>query len=346
MRARQHDGRALLPDLGSAIDRASRYIVEMQAPNGAWPDFNLAVGRSDTWTTAYIGWCLFETEPIVRAPERHYLRGALERAAQFLKASRRADGSWGYNTRVPSDSDSTSWAALFLTSMGSAPGSETDRILRAFARSDGGFATYNTGASDTVAASAWTRSHPDVTPLVVRALAAPSATREKALAFIASQRRDDGLWNSYWYRTPLYATLHNLAALEAAGRPAIPPALAILAAAVDRDPFDRALALEIVARFGSGPAAAFVFDVAAALLETQSAEGWWAAKPMLRVTYDDVERPWELPGEAGGPLHDDDYFLFTTATVARALSLMMRERSSSDDVPNGAHSPNRKETIT
>jgi hypothetical protein len=344
MRVRGHDGRALLPDVRSAIDRASRYIVEMQASNGAWPDFNLEVGRSDTWTTAYVGWCLFETEGTVSATERRYLRAALEQAAQFLKESRRADGSWGYNKRVPSDSDSTSWAALFLTSMGSAPGSETDRILQTFARRDGGFATYNAGASDTAAASAWTRSHPDVTPLVVRALA-PSATREKALAFIASQRTDDGLWNSYWYRTPLYATLHNLAALAAAGRPAMPPAVPILAAAADRDPFDRALALEIVARFGSGLAAPFVSDAAAGLLETQSAEGWWAAKPMLRVTYDEVERPWELPGEAAGPLYGDDYFLFTTATVARALSLLVRDRGSIGADSDEEGRPNPEEPI-
>jgi hypothetical protein len=325
--------------LRSSIDRAARFIVDMQAKSGAWTDFDLEVGLSDEWTTGYIGVCLLEVEPCVTASERRYLRIALEGAADFLQSSRRSDGTWGYNANVPSDSDSTSWAALFLTAMGRSPDAQTYGALRTFARADGGFATFNAQKRDG-ARSTWECSHPDVTPVALCALAASSpesVVSEETLSFILAHRDVNGLWNSYWYRTALYATLHNLIALRRAGRMVAPPATAVIATmAATHDPFELALALEIVTRFAvAGETRTFVLDAAAALLASQSREGWWVAEPLMRVTYQSLERPWELPGDAGGPLYNDEYFTFTTATVARALSLLVRERQATEEDTDG-----------
>src|SRR5664279_2857346 len=179
--------------LQSSIDSAARYLVDMQAPDGAWLDFNLPVGRSDAWTTAYIGMCLFETEPFVSARERRYVRTALDNAARFVGAARGSEGTWGYNARVPPDCDSTSWAALFLTATGRAPGQETYTALRTFARPDGGFATYNAGPGNDES-SAWTRSHPDVTPVAACALAPTGQIGEATLEAMLARRGGDGLW--------------------------------------------------------------------------------------------------------------------------------------------------------
>jgi hypothetical protein len=322
--------------LQSAIDLAARYLVDMQAKDGAWIDFNLPVGRSDAWTTAYVGMCLFEAEPFVSARERRYVRAALEVAARHLVAARGSEGTWGYNARVPPDCDSTSWATLFLTAMGRGPDQETFAALRTFARADGGFATYNVGPASSES-SAWTRSHPDVTPVAAGALAATGAIDGATLEAMLAQRGGDGLWPSYWYRTALYSTLHNLITLHAAGVAVEPPDTATVAAlAAQNDPFDLALALEISARFGAERDAAFVRDGAAKLPALQSPEGWWSGAPMLRVTDDAVDRPWDLPpGEAAGLLYRDDYYLFTTATVTRASSVLLRDRVGAAEDPRG-----------
>ena len=316
----------------SSIDRAARFLVDMQAKSGAWADFDAGFGF-DAWTTAYVAVCLLAIEAEVATRERRYVRIALEQAAPYVQSWRRPDGTWGCRA-LPSDSDSTAWCSWFLDAMGRPPHDATFQALLTFARTDGGFATFNAGPDGK--ASTWCDSHPDVTPVVTWALAKLSANfviRPQTIDFIVGQRSPDGLWNSYWYRTPLYATLHNLAALKRDGRTVTRPTVALLKRlTATGDPFELAHALEIATTFIGDDAEAgddadtFVRDSVTTLLASQSAEGWWTAQPLMRVTDHGVSRPWELPGDAGGPFYRDDYFLFTTATVARALSCVARTR--------------------
>ncbi len=122
----------------------------------------------------------------------------------------RVDGGWGYNGNCPVDSDSTAHAVLFLSPCEAAlPERCYDRLLR-FQRADGGFATFER----TDPGNSWGVSHPDVSPIVLRALltrlSPDDAAIRRGLAHSLSTLGPEALWPSYWWVSPLYATLANI----------------------------------------------------------------------------------------------------------------------------------------
>lgn len=298
----------------ATVGHAAEYLMANQNIDGAWRDFELPPGRSDAWTTAYVGRSLLNIPAALRPSA---WEEPIARAAHWLNTNIGRDAGWGYNGRCATDADSTAHAILFLGRAEDNVYPETTcHLLWTFQQEDGGFSTYLPTADN----GTWGISHPDVTPAVVAALLARVPTTDprlvRALAYMQANQMSDGIWNSFWWSSFLYSTALNLELLVQL-----------------QQPFDRVACLHSLQEL---PLPAFPFDLAlllrswlalgirhqaeavtTALRECQLPDGSWAAHPVLRVTDNTCREPWTVA--FAGALYADERRLLTTATVVRSL---------------------------
>jgi len=296
-----------------ALHRAATFLCDHQDENGAWRDFMMPPGRSDSWVTAYIGRALQRLDDAALAPP-------IERAATWLLDHVEHDGGWSYRAgHVPSDADSTAHVLAFLAASGRGAISGYQRLLR-FQFADGSFCTYDPSP----VMGSWGVSHPCVTPAATHALldvvAADHARVRGALDWIGEDGRDQ-LWQSFWWTTPWYACALALEVLVRAGRELDRDAIRsrLHALGEPRSVFDEAMAVRCHVALEDTDAVA---RGRSRLLATQSADGSWPVVPMLRIVYQSLNQPW-LERDAGQVVVDDRR-LFTTATVIHALTLSAR----------------------
>src|SRR5262245_43687248 len=196
-----------------SIEACIGFLLGRQSDDGSWTDWNLPPGRSSTWTTAYVGVRLAELPPILGTPALPARRSA----ARWLLQQELEGGGWGYDQRVGCDCDSTAHALQFLGLEGVPLAEATYDRLLAFQRRDGGFSTYPSDAG----LGSWGCSHPDVSPVAAQAVVmrygfdTPAA--ERTLRYVVEGRSPNGLWDSFWWDSPLYATRASLAFLRATG---------------------------------------------------------------------------------------------------------------------------------
>jgi hypothetical protein len=308
-----------LKGLSQAIDGGLDFLLRGQHADGRFVDWAMPPGPASAWPTAYVGLAITEL------PEGARQRGAAatHAAAHWLQENPDAGGGWGYNDNVGADADSTAFA-LRLMARKDLPiaARHVDRLL-SFRHGDGGFSTY---ASD-AGVGAWGQCHVDVSAACGSALEALGAAvapelRERCADFVATRCRPDGLWPSFWWRSPWYATHAALTLLKTAGATLRPlESTCFQGEDQPRNPFERALALEcslLAAARLEAPAAALRSD----LLAVQQADGGWPSAPVLRLARRDCAAPWAMAD--GGPLFADPRRLFTTATVLRALAAAFR----------------------
>jgi Squalene-hopene cyclase C-terminal domain len=300
----------LRSEITAALSRGLGFVVAAQDADGAWTDWVLPPGASPDWTTSHVAFRLSGLGP----PHRAALAEPLGRAARWLLSRQAAGGGWGYNRDVEPDADSTAQALLFLAAAGRSASPKSCAFLARHQQPDGGFATF---LPDALTGS-WGLSHPEITPVAILALRAypgelSGGSLARGVAWLRRARRPDGLWNSFWWSTPLPATEASLALLTALGTPE-PPPLA-LARWTPADSLEAALLLSITAV--AGPSSRLE-QLARRLLTDQGDDGSWKSAPALRITARDCERPWEAP--ASGPLFADPQRLHVTATALAALS--------------------------
>jgi hypothetical protein len=296
-------------EMTAALSRGLGFVLAAQDAEGAWIDWALPPGPSPDWTTAQVGLRLSG----LGLRHNTALADALGRAARWLLARRTAGGGWGYNQAVEPDADSTAQALLFLAATQPAP-LEACAFLARHQQVDGGFATF---LPDALIGS-WGLSHPEITPVALLGLRAYAGclseySLARGLAWIRRARRPDGLWNSFWWSTPLVATEVNLAFLTALETPE--PLPAALARWHPNDSLEVALLLSIAAAAGRSPR---LEQLARRLLAEQLDDGSWKSTPALRITARDCERPWETA--ASGPLFADQQRLHGTVTALAALA--------------------------
>lgn len=276
-----------------------------------WQDFRLPVGESDQWATAFM---LYQLDPRI-LPRKTPFRDSGRRAAQWLWACRDPEQGWGYNASTPRDADSTSFAVLALRRWLPQVAAEIDasRWLAPYLRSDGGFSTYRPG---TKPGAAWNESCVEVTPL---AYLARGLAVEPLVPFLRERRRSDGLWDSYWWTSPLYATW---AVLEVGSRdPALTVAGTIgsLSEAEPATCFERALLILCLIRLEEHRLAQFHASVLAA---GQQLDGGWPSSAVLRLTQHQTAAP--CRSIDSGSLFIDGNRCFSTATAIAALASVIR----------------------
>jgi squalene cyclase len=305
------DRRAVLE---AGIKAGWRYIEDKQSGAGQWSEWELPPGISTTWTTAYIG-CALRLLPSRISTNA---RTVLHRAADWLLSNESPEGGWGYNRNVGIDADSTACAILFLDSEGFTVCEETYETLLSFQRPDGGFSTYK----DLEPFGSWCRSHVEVTSLAVLALLTKyprhSEVIERGISHVIQQQRQGGGWNSFWWRSWLYATAASLAVFEKTDVEIDTRELRqALVLTVPENPFECALWLACTAAVSHNLATEDAWFWIERLLSQQQPDGSWKSEPILRVTNRDCFEPWK--SEDSGRLYSDPARLFTSSTVVAAL---------------------------
>lgn len=291
-----------------AIGAGLEFLLSRQASEGCWTDWDLPPGRSSYWTTAYVG------RRLGVLPGDH--RASRRAAAHWLAQREFEGGGWGYNDAVSVDADTTANAILFLAQERVPVAARNYERLLELQQTDGGFSTYAADAG----LGSWGESHPDVTPVAAQALLTRDGRDDpdvrRAVDYLVERRTGAGLWNSFWWRSPLYATRASLAFFAAIRAPVdLGPTRRSLERLEGGSAFERALLLDSLRLTGARALAPGLLE---ALLTEQLPDGSWAGAPVLRITDRDCATPWER--DHAGPLYADTERLFTSATVLSALS--------------------------
>ncbi|HEV2645501.1 MAG TPA: hypothetical protein VGU46_03965 [Acidobacteriaceae bacterium] len=319
--ARPGEGTANSERVERALRAGLRFLLDHQSADGAWRDFNCRPGRSEAWTTAYVGSRIAAS---VRTGGTHSrsaeLFHALENAASYLMECVSHDGGWGYNRKCHIDCDTTSQVVLFLKEMGRPVALRHYARIGKFQLPDGAFATYR-GAREY---GDWALGHPDVTVVALRALCdvldGNHGIVQRGLASLQRHIATAGGDQAYWWRSRHYLAREMLRLAERLGEAApLVDAHAVSASALGC--FDEALALEVgmlrAQRAGSGLKESGYVE---SLTGAQLADGSWPTQPILRIPPRHGLQDAPI-GLTDTTIVADDLRLFTTATVIGALAI-------------------------
>ena len=328
--------------LEKAIKNACRFLERSQWPGGFWIDFELAVGMSSQWVTAYIAHSLALAGGS---------KETLTQSRDWLVRTQFNEGGWGFNRHVPPDADSIANVLLFFSNFDRKDETFLNKaadFLKTFqTTSDGGFKTYRsrslrpgeTQVEFLYEDSGWCISHLSVTALAAEALIGVSKTNhdkvlQPAANFIRSQQTRQGYWNCYWWLDPMYGTYRAARTLSLLGDETGPrKAAKWLADSCRNDggwgghlngnaaPFFTALAVSTLMLLHDERAfQPFIRRGVAWLLDTQRDDGSWDSVPVLLTPVPQVRVPWEETDPSCTAAVPDQNRLFTTATVLAALT--------------------------
>ena len=191
----------------AAIAGGVDYLLQLQDRDGFWREFDLPPGASESWTTAWVGWCL--TGALAGHDRRGArVRDACARAAATVYRARR-EGGWGYNRTTGPDADTTSWVLRFLKGTGFRL--EPAAYLAPYIDAGGGVHTFREPNFGT-----WTDAHDDVAANAGLALLATPASL--SLAERVRRRLGRGFSvDTFWWSTSTYGVAWTLRFLHASG---------------------------------------------------------------------------------------------------------------------------------
>ncbi len=332
--------------IDQCINKTLEFLINERTKSGWWRDFNTLAGYSDEWVTAYVGVALASSQlPIAQNAGR--------RAWKLLKRRRLWSRGWGYNKRVPKDTDSTTWAlhlAERTGNEGSVRARRAYRFLHRSINSEGGLPTYPgnspirifTKLKRNFSFEGWCSTHPSVS--AAAANLDHLKNRDHLMHYLRAIGNEDGSWPAYWWCDNEYAT--HLAIRALARYPDVEDVQKINKATgwvlrrmdteehiatedhPEGSPFASALALQILLespqrlddkiRSRSG-------SILSWLLKNQIEDGSWSSSARLRIPPPNERHPerrknWSRTTLGGGSIRMDQNRLFTTATVLNALN--------------------------
>ena len=272
-----------------------------------WKDFNLPVGISDQWVTAYVLTRLREVDRCVTLIGRQ--RAATEAALDWLEAARAPQAGWGYNGNTPNDADSTAWSILALRAWGRAVPPDALALLQS-CMVNGGVSTY---APATGVRPGWSVACADVTAVATPALG------ECGLMEISIDRPSAAvLPRAYWWVSPLYVLA---APPYGSTRGVSPRSSRELSALLENfefhGAFECALLLRLKRHHGLASHA-----TAECLERLQCGSGLWPPSAQLRLVLSTATEPWRAIDS--GPIHCDERGVFTAATALASLAGSVR----------------------
>jgi hypothetical protein len=315
------------PSPGTVPERAVDALLERQTPEGFWHDYELEVGSSRAWTTAYVGTSLI---PYAHLPR---VGRSLERAAHAVSRIGSADG-WGYNLVTAADADSTAWCVRFLCAMGRDLSRKARAVLLPFVGPSGDVHTFHGERY-----GSWDTAHDDVAAMVALALAesgAPTGHARLIAARVIGRLGSSRPPRPFWWADDIYLWQAALGLADrldlrtAAARRAARRHAAISDPRLTQDPASSQsvfrCALGIPADEAAARIAAKTGDAVPPFLSEravrarrmlpglQAENGLWAPSAWMRV-------PGQRDPGAASELAVDIRGLVTTATCLMALSV-------------------------
>lgn len=277
-----------------ALDRASTFLLSKQDQDGFWRDYQLEVGRSDSWTTAVVGNALLQT--LGKCLE-------LEKAVQALVGTRRKQG-WGYNVFTACDADTTSSVIRFFAAMNALDGIKVAEMLQVYINP---FNCRVRTFDSSERFGSWGWEHDEVTPVAGMAL---WAAKEYDLAICIRQAvLSASVWHKFWWRCASYASAKNLEFLNETG--GIPEKVRVreINKLEKLDPFSSAF--DLAQRISSQTLLQSDVSGSNHLLEMQLDDGGWP--PSVELLVPDQYSGMEKHAEA------DDKRLITTASAMLSI---------------------------
>jgi hypothetical protein len=303
-------------EIWSSVKDAMYYLKSVQNKDGSWDDYNLPVGKSDQWVTAYAAHAL------AQYGNRSGNLDALEAAtlaADWLKQFQTYNMGWGYNRITGPDADSTAIAIALFDELGMDV-DENDRLfLKKQWRNGECMATYE-------GPLAWGNGHWDVTPWGYYGM----LPEDRELYYqefcnaLNVQYMNNGFWRSYWWRNPFYSTFITLEVLEKLGLQGPSNTLRSIESAFNIDnAFDLGcyIGIECIRNHSNEKLGSYLRN----LLNWQLKNGSWEGSPNLRVTENYCYTPWDEPK---GVYYKDEKSVITTATIIRVLSKIISTKKS------------------
>ncbi len=346
-----------------SVKKVVEFLLNSRLKSGWWCDFNTLAGTSDEWVTGYVGTAMASCQ----MPEA---KEVLEKAWSRLIKRRPWSVAWGYNKKVPADTDTTAWVLHFAEKAGMEKNRHVRRaykFLYTAMDAAGGIPTYPdsrairlfTRLNRNISFKGWCSPHPDVTVTVANLHHFKNCQR--MIGYIRSSQNENGNWPCYWWCDTEYATLLAVRALRmfsaAEDIQRINKAIEYTTEKIGPEdciktedhlsgsPFATGLALQILLE-ANDPFNEKIKSCSKRLIEwllnKQSEDGSWIASARLRIpppgeTHPEGIKNWNRNTLGGGSIRVDQNRLFTSATVLNALNHYQKIYNSNDIERSGDH---------
>jgi hypothetical protein len=302
-------------EIKNALMDAEHYLQCLQKADGSWEDYQLPVGASNQWVTAYTALALAQYG---KQCNNKMAIATATKSAYWLIQNRTYTAGWGYNGQTGPDGDSTALVIALLDTLELPVAAEDRLFLSNHWQQDAGIATYDGPA-------AWGNAHWDVTPWGFHGMLLQHQEMyyDEFITALKKNRMANGFWRSYWWRNPYYSTWITLDVLLRLGIPEPHLSIDHTAATTLDNPFD--LACYIGIENIRNPNSKNIKELLRQLLNWQSKKGCWAGSANLRVTENDCYHPWENPR---GNYYIDFNNTISTATAIQVLTQVITAPAS------------------